>query len=108
LNPEGVQFLHDGCDLSGGAAQPVDSPEGYYVKAAACSVFHEPVKLGALVPPCGTADALVPVFTDHLPAPILCQLLKVAALVLGSLAVGGYAEIEGNTLGHGGGSQVLI
>lgn len=91
-----LQLLHERSDVSEATANTVNRPSGDNIQLPVRSILRELVERGALFPALGARYAVIDVRLDDLPAAVLCDALKVSALVFDGLAAGGDSQVESN------------
>ena len=95
LNALGVKVVHGGDQVLKGASEAVDAPNGDEVEFAPRGGFQESIEGRASIATLGSADTIVSISGDHIPATKSGDTLKFMKLVVSGLVGGGYSDVQG-------------
>ena len=96
-----MDLAQEGHKVLQGPPQPIDRPGGDHVELTPGCFLQHAVEGWALVPPLGTADGVIAVLLDDLPASALGYRQQLAALTLDALSIGRDAGVDRYALGLG-------
>ena len=95
LDALGVKVVHGGDEVLKGASEAVDAPNGDQIELTLRRRRQHRIESWTLVSSLGSADTIVSISGDHIPATKSGDTLKFMELVVSGLVGGGYSDVQG-------------